>query len=91
MKGGVKFLNKMGNIITTISYSAEIERYIRENKIKPSKIIQDHVVNLMESEKISNKQVSEMTRRIAFLQETINKQRNFIEAKGLMEKFLQNV
>jgi hypothetical protein len=78
----------MGNTITTISYSTEVEQYIRENGIKPSKIVQDFVKNAMESEKVSVKAIQDREKKIMFLNETINRQRDFIESQGLMDKFL---
>ena len=81
----------MANIITTISYSSEIEQFIRENNLKPSKIVQEKVMEMIESAKVSNKMIQELNRKIAFLQQTIEKQRNFIEAKGLMDDFIANV
>jgi hypothetical protein len=78
----------MGNTITTISYSTEVEQYIRENGLKPSKIVQDFVKTAIESEKVSVKAMQDVNRRILALQETINKQRNYIESKGLMDEFL---
>jgi len=81
----------MGTIITTISLPNELMTYAEEKKVKLSHLVQNTLKDMMENDKASNLMVGELRRKIAFLQETLNKQRDFLESKGLMEKFLENV
>jgi Arc/MetJ-type ribon-helix-helix transcriptional regulator len=84
MKGG---LYKMSTIIS-VSLSSKQKEFIDEMAISPSELIQRSIDDLIESSKVSQKQVQELTRRIASLQEVINKYRDFIETEGLMDKFM---
>ena len=74
--------------IISVSLSSKQKEFIDEMAISPSELIQRSIDDLIESSKVSQKQVQELTRRIAGLQEVLNKQRDFIEANGLMDKFL---
>lgn len=74
--------------IISVSLSKEQKDFIDEMAISPSELLQRSINDLIESSKVSQKQVQDLTRKISFLQETINKQRDFIESNGLMEKFL---
>lgn len=84
MKG---VLYKMATIIS-VSLGKEHKDFIDEMGISPSELLQRSINDLIESSKVSQKQVQELTRKIIFLQETINKQRDFIESNSLMDKFL---
>jgi Arc/MetJ-type ribon-helix-helix transcriptional regulator len=74
--------------IISVSLSSKQKEFIDEMAISPSELIQRSIDDLIESSKVSQKQVQELTRRIAGLQEVLNKQRDFIEANGLMDKFI---
>ena len=74
--------------IISVSLSKEQKDFIDEMAISPSELLQRSINDLIESSKVSQKQVQELTRKIGFLQETINKQRDFLESNGLMDKFL---
>ena len=74
--------------IISVSLSSKQKEFIDEMAISPSELIQRSIDDLIESSKVSQKQVQELTRRIAGLQEVLNKQRDFIETNGLMDKFL---
>ena len=78
----------MATTITTISIPNDMALFCSEKGIKLSKITQDAIQNIMEADKVNSKFVLEQTRKIEALQGTINKQRDFIESKGLMEQFL---
>lgn len=84
MKG---VLYKMATIIS-VSLGKEHKDFIDEMGISPSELLQRSINDLIESSKVSQKQVQELQRKIIFLQETITKQREFIETNGLMDKFL---
>lgn len=81
----------MVTTITTISLRPELMAYATEKKIKLSHIVQEKLNEMMENDKASAEMVKNMQHKISFLQETINKQRNFIEAKGLMDDFCEDV
>lgn len=74
--------------IISVSLSKEQKEFIDEMAISPSELLQRSINDLVESSKVSQKAVQEAQRKIQFLQETINKQRDFIETQGLMDKFL---
>jgi Arc/MetJ-type ribon-helix-helix transcriptional regulator len=74
--------------IISVSLDAKQKEFIDEMDISPSELIQRSINDLIESSKVSEKQVRELTRKIASLQEVLNKQRDFIETNGLMNKFL---
>lgn len=76
------------SVIISVSLSAKQKEFIDEMAISPSELIQRSIDDLIESSKVSQKQVQECNRRIQGLQEVLNKQRDFIEANGLMDKFL---
>ena len=80
----------MSNIIS-VSISSEQQMFLDETKTSPSRLLQSKIDELIESHKVSRTLVMEKERKIAFLQQTIDKQRNFIEAKGLMPEFFENV
>jgi hypothetical protein len=62
--------------------------FIEEKELSPSSIFQTAVQQIMDSCKISEEFVKELQRRIEGLSSTLNKQREFIEEKGLMDDFL---
>lgn len=78
----------MSNIIS-VSLSNEQATFLQEMDLSPSKMLQGAIDNAIDSHKVGAKQVQELNRRIGFLQETIEKQRVFIEEQGLMDKFLK--
>jgi len=84
MKGG---LYKM-QVIKSVSISQQQAQFIEEMEISASDLLQRSINDIIESSKVSAKQVQELNRKIVILQETIGKQRDFIEAKGLMDAFL---
>ena len=80
----------MANIIS-VSLSQEQINFLDEMDLSPSKMLQGAIDQAIESAKVSAKQVAERDRKILFLQETINKQRLFIESKNLMDEFIKYV
>lgn len=76
------------SVIISVSLSSKQKEFIDEMAISPSELIQRSIDDLIESSKVSQKAVQECNRRIAGLQEVLNKQRDFIEANGLMDKFI---
>lgn len=72
----------------------DMGEFISDKNVSPSSIFQGAVQNLIETSKISEAFVKELQRKITGLQDTLSKQRDFIEQNGLMDKFLgliQNV
>jgi len=78
----------MSNIIS-VSITSEQASFIEEMDLSPSKLLQARIDEIQESNKVNVKQIQDRERKIAFLMETINKQRDFIEAKGLMNEFCE--
>lgn len=78
----------MGRIQKSVSISEEEALFVEENEISLSNLLQASIQNIRENFRISDKFVKELQSKVARLQETIEKQRNFIEAQGLMDKFL---
>lgn len=72
----------------SVTITEEQGEFIKEHDISPSYILQGAIENIRETSKISEKFVQELQRKISFLQGTIDKQRNFIEAKGLIDEFI---
>jgi len=72
----------------TLSIPIEFGAFLNEKRLKPSKILQERIQELMESEKISPEYVRSLNEQIVFQKETINLQREFLKAHGLMEDFL---
>lgn len=75
-------------VIKSVSISMEQANFCDEMDISCSELLQRSINDIIESSKVSQQQVKEMTRRIEALQETLGKQRDFIESKGLMDAFL---
>lgn len=78
----------MANIIS-VSITSEQAEFLQEMDLSPSKLLQSRIDEILESNKVNVRQIQEKERKIAFLMETINKQRDFIEAKGLMNEFCE--
>lgn len=87
LKGG-KILYKMATTITTVSLSPELMAYATEKKLKLSKIIQEKVSEMMESDRIGITQIKELLRKQRALQEIVDNQRKFLSENKLMEEFL---
>ncbi len=90
MKGG-KILHKMSQKIISVSISQKQFEYITEMNIKPSKILQAGIEEMMANSEINSTFVKEQQRKLEFLQNTLDKQRDFIQNKGLMVEFCENV
>ena len=75
-------------IIISCSLGKEQKDFIDEMAISPSELLQRSINDLIESSKVSQKQVTELNRKIQGLREILDKQRDFIEAQGLMDKFI---
>jgi len=65
--------------------------FITEKEISPSYIFQNAVQQVIDTSKISEEFVKELQRKIERLALTVDKQREFIESKKLMEEFLSIV
>ena len=78
----------MANIIS-VSITSEQAEFLQEMDLSPSKLLQSRIDEILESNKVNVRQIQEKERKISFLMETINKQRDFIEAKGLMNEFCE--
>lgn len=74
--------------IISVSIPTNHKEFLDEMSISPSELLQGSINDLIETSKVSRKQVDELNRRIGVLQGTIEKQRDFIETQGLMDKFL---
>jgi len=69
--------------------SQEQRKFLDENPdLSASAILQRGIEENIENSRVSAKRLAELTRRIECLQDTMGKQRDFIEANGLMDKFL---
>ena len=62
--------------------------FISEKEISPSYVFQQGIQQIMDASKISEEFVKELNRKIERLSSTIDKQRDFIEAKGLINEFI---
>ena len=62
--------------------------FISEKNVSPSSIFQSAIQNLIDTSKISEEFIKELNRKITALGVTIQKQREFIETEGLIDKFL---
>lgn len=78
----------MSNILS-VSIKDEQAIFINEMNLSPSALLQSKIDECIESYKVTKQELEKQSRKIAFLQETINKQRNFIESKNLMLDFLK--
>lgn len=78
----------MANIIS-VSITQEQETFVQDMKLSPSKMLQGCINELMESQRVNQKVVDELKLRIKNFQEVVNKQRDFIESRGLMDEFFK--
>jgi hypothetical protein len=78
-------------IIKSVSINLAESEFIEQHDLSLSKLLQDKIHEIMENFKISEKYVQEQSRKLGVLQKVVDKQRDFIEANGLMEQFAQNV
>jgi len=75
--------------IISVSITPQQKQFIDEMAISPSELLQDCINQQIESNKVSVKLLEELNRKIAVLREVIDKQRDFIESKGLMDDFIK--
>ena len=75
-------------IITSVSLSKEQKEFCEKLDLSLSKLLQNAISVVEESTKVSEKFMQEQTRKILALNQTMNKQRDFIEAEGMMGKYL---
>lgn len=69
--------------------SAEQRKFLDDNPdLSASAILQRGIEENIENSRVSAKKLQELTRRIEFLQSTVSRQRDFLEAKGLMDEFI---
>lgn len=78
-------------VVISCSIDSKEKEFLDEMGLSASELLQGSIQQAIENSKIGQAQVKEYQRKIAFLQETMNKQRDFIESKSLMGEFLQNV
>lgn len=76
------------NTVKSVSISNEQAQFCDDMDLSCSKLLQDAIETAKENFRISDKFVQELQRKISFLQNTIDKQRNFIEDNNLMEQFM---
>lgn len=74
--------------IISVSISPQQKDFLDEMAISPSELLQNSINSQIENQKVSRKQIDELTRKIGSLREVMDKQRDFIEANGLMDKFI---
>jgi len=87
MKGG---LYKMA-VVISVSIDKEQKQYLEELGVSPSGLLQRSINELIENHKVSNDFVNKLQSRIQFLQDVVTKQGTFIEKKGLMPVYLNEV
>jgi len=78
----------MANILS-VSISTEQQMFLNEMGLSPSALLQKAIDECIESYKVTAEELKKQQHKINFLMETINKQRDFIEAKGLMNEFCE--
>jgi hypothetical protein len=78
----------MSNILS-VSLSNDQITFIDEMGLSPSKLLQSKIEETIENYKVTAEELKKQQHKINFLMETINKQRDFIEAKGLMNEFCE--
>jgi hypothetical protein len=74
--------------LVTCSITKEQSNAVEELKLSPSALLQGAIEEKIENYKISKEQIKEYERKIEVLRSTLDKQRDFIEARGLMNDFL---
>jgi hypothetical protein len=74
--------------LVTCSITKEQSGAIEELNLSPSALLQNAIDEKIENYKVSKEQIKQYERKIVSLHETLDKQRDFIEAKGLMQEFL---
>lgn len=74
--------------LVTCSITLEQSNAIKEMELSPSALLQAAIEEKVENYKLSRETIKEYERKIEVLRGTLDKQRDFIEANGLMEKFL---
>jgi hypothetical protein len=75
----------------TISIPEYQALFLDENPdFSPSKLLQSKLNELMETSKDWTEQIKAANAKTLRVIETLNKQRDFIEAKGLMDEFIDS-
>jgi hypothetical protein len=85
MKGG---LYKMA-IILSVSIDSAQKSFLDELSLSPSALLQRTINDLMVNSSISNKEVRAIQERVKLLQQTIQKQGDFIQNSGLMPEYIK--
>lgn len=78
----------MAQIIKSISISREEDEFLTKNNISPSKLIQNKVREMINFQ-LEKAQSPELLKKIQRLAETIQKQADFINEKGLLDEFIE--
>ncbi len=85
MKGGIyKKMTKM----FSVTCPDAMGEFINEKEISPSSIFQNAIQQLIDTSKISEEFLKEKIQKIEALKITLGQQRDFIQANGLMDKYL---
>ena len=66
----------------------DMGEFISDKELSPSSIFQSAIQQIIDTSKISEQFLQEKMKKIEFLQQTIAKQREFIEKENLMDKFI---
>lgn len=76
-------------VILSVSVDSKQKAFLDEIGVSPSGLLQRSINELIENHKVSTEYVQQLQRNISLLQNTISKQGNFIDKKGLMPEYLE--
>jgi len=73
----------------TVSITPEQDQFIEENNLSPSGLLQQKIMELMESSRISASRLKEEIRKMESWKDLATKAREFIEKEGLLDKYMK--
>lgn len=76
-------------VILSVSIDSKQKAFLEEIKVSPSALLQRCINELMQNTEISKEYVQKLQSRMSMLQETITKQGEFINNKGLWEEYMK--
>jgi len=73
----------------TVSITPEQDQFIEENDLSPSGLLQQKIMELIESSKISASRLKEEVRKMESWKDIAIEAREFIERKGLLDEYMK--
>lgn len=75
-------------VVISVSITKEQKDFLDEMQVSPSELLQRSITDMIQSHKINREAVLELQRKLQVWIEMAQKQREFIEKRGILEEYL---